>query len=122
MWLFIHAVIDRGLCFQGSSFPITAIQTDHRGIYRCLADNAVRPPAVYDTTVLVDFKPLARAVQSSYGQAENRMFDLTIECTIAGKSHRAHNVMIMPLLRQNDVATYFDVTMTLSWRRVFAGV
>ena len=56
-----------------------------RGVYRCLADNNVRPPASHDATLLVMFRPLAKAVQDSYGQAENRMFDVTIECRIAGK-------------------------------------
>ena len=53
-------------------------------MYRCIADNAVRPPATYDATLYINFKPNARPVQSSYGQAENRMYDITIECIIAG--------------------------------------
>ena len=54
-------------------------------MYRCLADNTVRPPARYDITMYVFFSPVARAVQSSYGQADNRMFDVTIECRISGE-------------------------------------
>ena len=50
-----------------------------------MADNNVRPPAVHDATLLVFFRPISRPVQTSYGQAENRMLDVTIECTIAGR-------------------------------------
>lgn len=59
-------------------------------MYRCLADNNVRPPSLHDATLTVFFQPTARPVQSSYGQAENRMFDITIECRIAGKSRMEH--------------------------------
>jgi limbic system-associated membrane protein len=55
-------------------------------MYRCVADNWVRPLATYDTTVYVFFRPRARAVQKSYGQAQNRLFDLTFECIVAGKT------------------------------------
>merc|ERR1712141_730001 len=66
-------------------YTVYDVKAEDRGMFRCLADNNVRPPAYYDTTLLVDFTPRSKAVQSSYGQAENRMFDLTIECTIAGQ-------------------------------------
>lgn len=56
-----------------------------RGVYRCLADNNVRPPATYDSTLYVDFKPFSKPVQTTYGQAQNRLFDLTIECIVAGE-------------------------------------
>ncbi|ELU00248.1 hypothetical protein CAPTEDRAFT_184217 [Capitella teleta] len=69
---------------QGTFYSIDPVQKEDRGVYRCLADNNVRPPAVHDATLTVIFRPTARAVQSSYGQAENRMFDITIECRIAG--------------------------------------
>lgn len=69
---------------QGSMLYIKSVGTQDRGIFRCLADNAVRPPAVFDVNLYTTFKPVARAIQSSYGQAENRMFDVTIECRIAG--------------------------------------
>lgn len=65
-------------------FTISPVNRGSRGIYRCLADNNVRPPAATDATLLVYFRPDARAVQDSYGQAQNRMFDVTIECRIAG--------------------------------------
>ena len=70
--------------FQSPIFQISPVTQGHRGVYRCLADNNVRPPASNDVTLLVLFRPRARAVQDSYGQAANRMFDVTIECRIAG--------------------------------------
>lgn len=72
------------ILLQGSMLYIKSVGTQDRGIFRCLADNAVRPPAVFDVNLYTTFKPVARAIQSSYGQAENRMFDVTIECRIAG--------------------------------------
>ena len=69
---------------QGTRLPLYHVTQEDRGIYRCLADNNVRPPAVHDATLLVMFRPVARPVQTSYGQAENRMLDVTIECVIAG--------------------------------------
>lgn len=61
----------------------SANETD-RGVYRCIADNNVRPPDMYDVTLYVEFRPYARAVQTSYGQAQNRMFDVTLECRVSG--------------------------------------
>jgi hypothetical protein len=70
--------------FKGTKLPLTNIRPIDRGMYRCVADNNVRPLATYDTTVYVNFRPAVRAVQSSYGQAQNRLFDLIIECIVAG--------------------------------------
>ena len=69
---------------QSNVFTIENARAEDRGIYRCIADNTVRPPAWFDSTLYVFFKPIARAIQSSYGQAQNRMFDITIECRVAG--------------------------------------
>lgn len=74
----------RGYSYQGDVLTLTDLTEDDRGVYRCIADNNVRPPATYDATVYVEFSPRARAVQSSYGQAQNMMYDLTIECIVAG--------------------------------------
>jgi len=60
------------------------VTAESGGMYRCIADNNVRPLACYDTTVYVFFRPKARAVQSSYGQAQNRLFDITFECVVKG--------------------------------------
>ena len=57
---------------------------EHKGLYRCLADNNVAPPSYHDTVLIVMHRPTSVPVQTSYGQAENRMFDVTIECRVAG--------------------------------------
>lgn len=70
--------------FKGKVLPLYNLRPEDRGMYRCIADNWVRPLATYDATVYVFFRPRARAVQKSYGQAQNRLFDLTFECIVAG--------------------------------------
>jgi len=60
------------------------LRKQDRGVYRCIADNNVPPAGVYDATLYVQFRPSARAVQTSYGQAQNRQFDITLECRIEG--------------------------------------
>lgn len=70
--------------FRGDKIQLTNIRGIDRGMYRCVADNNVRPLATYDATVYVNFKPRARPIQSSYGQAQNRQFELTIDCIVAG--------------------------------------
>ena len=44
------------------TLDIADAKPEDRGIYRCLADNAVRPPDFYDVTVYVDFKPVSKYV------------------------------------------------------------
>ena len=73
------------IAFQGNVLQLTNIRNIDRGMYRCVADNNVRPLATYDATLYVQFRPAVRAVQSTYGQAQNRMFDLIIECIVAGR-------------------------------------
>ncbi|CAH1773510.1 unnamed protein product [Owenia fusiformis] len=70
--------------FRGTLLALHNIQKRDRGVYRCVCDNNVQPPATHDATLLVFFRPEAREVQDSYGQAQNRQFDLTIECRISG--------------------------------------
>lgn len=70
--------------YRGGQINLISIRGIDRGMYRCVADNNVRPLATYDATVYVNFKPQARPIQSSYGQAQNRLFDLTIDCIVAG--------------------------------------
>lgn len=69
---------------KGNTLTLYNLQYNDGGMYRCVADNNVRPLATYDTNVLVFFRPRARAVQSSYGQAQNRLFDITFECVVSG--------------------------------------
>ena len=69
---------------QSPVLNIISAHRSDRGLYRCIADNTVRPPARSDVKVYVNFRPFARPAQSSYGQAQNRMYDLVIECRIQG--------------------------------------
>lgn len=72
------------LRYQNNTMTIPQVKAEDRGIYRCLADNAVRPPSYIDCRLIVFFRPRAKAIQTTYGQAENRQFNLIIECRIAG--------------------------------------
>ncbi|ESO10709.1 hypothetical protein HELRODRAFT_109066 [Helobdella robusta] len=69
---------------RGKVLQLVNVEASSRGMYRCIADNNVRPLATYDTTVYVNFKPISRPIQSTYGQAANRLFDVTIDCIVAG--------------------------------------
>ena len=72
------------ISFQGNILRLKDLGKTDRGVYRCIADNAVRPPAMFDTNLYVNFAPYAQAVQRSYGQAQNRLFDALLECRISG--------------------------------------
>ena len=76
-----------GVIFQKEILILENVDRNGRGVYRCIADNDVRPPATYDATLYVNFKPYAKAVQTTYGQAQNRMYDIVIECRISGKGY-----------------------------------
>ena len=77
--------------FQTKVLNLRNLKREDRGVYRCLADNNVRPPATYDATLYVSFRPYSRYVQSTYGQAQNRLFDLTIECIVSGGLSFTHS-------------------------------
>ena len=62
-----------------------------RGLYRCVADNQVRPPDEYLVAVNVFFKPDTIAVQDSVGQAADRQFDAKLECRVSGIYRTAHD-------------------------------
>lgn len=81
---------------QSRYLYLEKVTKEDRGLYRCLADNNVRPPSYFDVKLYVYYSPVAKNVQSSYGQAENRMFDVTIECTVAGKKDSLRNLDILP--------------------------
>ncbi|KAK2145100.1 hypothetical protein LSH36_703g01056 [Paralvinella palmiformis] len=78
------AIPGRGYSYNGETLYLEDVTLDNRGMYRCVANNNVRPPATFDATLFIEFAPEATPVQSTYGQATNRQFDLTIECIISG--------------------------------------
>ena len=55
-----------------------------RGLYRCVADNQVRPPDEYLVAVNVFHKPDCYAVQDTVGQAADRQFDAKLVCRVSG--------------------------------------
>lgn len=102
---------DGRLRVKDKLLKIRKINRNDRGVYRCLADNNVRPPAQFDITLLVAFPPISIAVQSSYGQAENRMYDVILECRVAGfpepelKWHKVTSAGTWKQLKNDDKHT-----------------
>jgi len=70
--------------FQESNLVIKNVQKGDRGLYKCVADNQVRPPDFYLVSLSVFFKPETIAVQDTVGQAQNRQFDAKLECRVSG--------------------------------------
>merc|ERR1719334_1976445 len=54
------------------------------GVYRCVADNNIKPPAEHLCELFVFHKPKTRVVQNSVGQAQNRRFSAKLECIVQG--------------------------------------
>ena len=71
--------------FKGSVVSLRNVTSIHGGVYRCKADNNVRPPAVMDITLQIRTKPVARAFRKSYGQARDKNLEVEIACIISGK-------------------------------------
>lgn len=70
---------------QGSVLKLDNIRRTDQGVYRCVADNTVRPPDQYDVQLLVFSRPLVRSVQNTVGQAANGKYSAKLECKISGK-------------------------------------
>ncbi|XP_052804259.1 protein amalgam-like [Mya arenaria] len=73
-----------GALWNSTILPLNNITKDNRGLYKCVADNQVRPPDVYLVALQVFFKPETKAVQDTVGQAQNRQFDAKLECRVSG--------------------------------------
>ena len=59
---------------------------DHMGVYRCVADNNIKPPDEHLCELRVFHAPTARTVQNSVGQAQNRRFNARLDCIVNGES------------------------------------
>lgn len=70
--------------FRGSKLPLVNVDIQHMGVYRCVADNNIKPPAEHLAEVLVFHPPSTRVVQNSVGQAQNRRFSAKLECIVQG--------------------------------------
>ncbi|KAK0066910.1 lachesin, partial [Biomphalaria pfeifferi] len=64
--------------------PLVNVDIQHMGIYRCVADNFIKPPAEHLSQLLVFHAPRTRVVQNSVGQAQNRRFSAKLECIVQG--------------------------------------
>ena len=62
------------------------VTVEDMGVYRCVADNNIKPPAEHLAQVLIFHAPKTRIVQNSVGQAQNRRFDAKLECIVRGES------------------------------------
>ncbi|KAK0066913.1 lachesin [Biomphalaria pfeifferi] len=70
--------------FRSENLPLVNVDIQHMGIYRCVADNFIKPPAEHLAEVLVFHAPRTRVVQDSVGQAQNRRFYAKLECIVQG--------------------------------------
>lgn len=70
--------------FRSAKLPILSVTVADMGVYRCVADNNIKPPAEHLAQVLVFHAPSTRVVQESVGQAQNRRFDAKLECIVKG--------------------------------------
>ncbi|XP_064650465.1 lachesin-like [Lineus longissimus] len=68
----------------GRNYTINSVDFNDRGLYRCMADNNVRPPATFDITLKVENPPTAEAFRDSVGQARDRNFEVELNCRITG--------------------------------------
>ena len=80
-----HEVCNILISIQGRTLTLNNITRDGRGVYRCIANNNVIPPASQDVTLYINFRPYAQAVQTTYGQAQNMLYDITLECRVSGE-------------------------------------
>lgn len=70
--------------FRGHVLPLTAASVEHMGVYRCVANNNIKPPDEHLCEVRVFHAPTARTVQNSVGQAQNRRFNARLDCIVNG--------------------------------------
>lgn len=64
--------------------PIRHASTKDMGVYRCVADNSIKPPDEYLCEVRVFHAPVARTTQESVGQAQNMRVHSRLDCIVNG--------------------------------------
>ncbi|XP_064650986.1 lachesin-like isoform X1 [Lineus longissimus] len=69
----------------GTELILKNVTTVDGGVYRCKADNNVRPPATIDVTLLVRTKPVATPFRPAYGQARDLNLEVELACIISGE-------------------------------------
>ncbi|XP_012946459.1 protein amalgam [Aplysia californica] len=70
--------------YRGRTLPIKVADVKFSGVYRCVADNQIKPPAESLTQVYVYQAPVVRVVQDSVGQYANGMLDAKLDCIVQG--------------------------------------
>ncbi|CAL1534047.1 unnamed protein product [Lymnaea stagnalis] len=70
--------------FRGRTLAIMSADVKFAGVYRCVADNNVKPPAESLTQVYVFQEPTVRVLQNSVGQFANGRLDAKLDCIVQG--------------------------------------
>ncbi|GFO32956.1 lachesin [Plakobranchus ocellatus] len=70
--------------FRGSRLPIRFADVKYSGVYKCVADNNIKPPAVSLTQVYVFQEPTVRVLQDSVGQLANGQLEAKLDCIVQG--------------------------------------
>ncbi|XP_064651488.1 lachesin-like [Lineus longissimus] len=70
--------------YYGNQILLKNIGDAVSGVYRCKADNNVRPPAVHDITVQVFHKPRVTPFRRAVGQAPDKNYEVELACIITG--------------------------------------
>ena len=69
---------------QSHELHLVNVSVRHMGVYRCVANNNIKPPAEHLAELRVFHAPRTRVVQNSVGQAQNRRFSAKLECIVQG--------------------------------------
>ncbi|ESO93974.1 hypothetical protein LOTGIDRAFT_228659 [Lottia gigantea] len=69
---------------RGAVLPLINVTPKMSGLYRCVADNNIKPPADHLAEVLIFNSPRSRVVQNSVGQALGGRYNAKLECIVAG--------------------------------------
>lgn len=91
---------------QSAILPITSVSVNDMGVYRCVADNNIKPPAEHLAQVLVFHAPSTRVVQDSVGQAQNRRFNAKLECIVKGVSYLSMKCLKLTFKKWSLVETW----------------
>ncbi|KAK3798155.1 hypothetical protein RRG08_057886, partial [Elysia crispata] len=70
--------------FRGRTMPISFADVKFSGIYKCVADNNIKPPAISLAQVYVAQEPTVRVLQDSVGQFANGQLKAKLDCIVQG--------------------------------------
>jgi limbic system-associated membrane protein len=70
--------------FRGRTMTISQADVNYSGVYRCVADNNIKPPAESLTQVQVLQAPSVRVLQDSVGQYSNGKMTAKLDCIVQG--------------------------------------